>query len=343
MSSARAVVRSVLTLPGVSAPFASFRRGCAVVFMLHRFRDAERGIEGHDPVQVRRGLEYLRRHRYELLPLAEVFERLAGDGRRLGRAVAFTLDDGYEDQATVGAELFAEYDCPVTTFVTTGFLDRRLWFWWDQIEFVFRRTHRRELGIQLGGETLRYSWTDAAARQQAQLAFTERCKQVPDREKHAGIRRLAAEAEVELPPHAPEPYAPMSWELLRKSEVRGMSFGPHTVTHPVLSRADDDEARRELTESWARLRAEAGQPVPVFCYPNGRWDDFGSREVATLRRLQLAGAVVGEAGYADVRSFRCDPDGPFRVRRFNFPEAVTDLIQIVSGLERFKQLLRRET
>ena len=62
---------------------------------------------------------------------------LSGDGPPLNRAVAFTIDDGYVEQATVAAPVFAEFDCPVTTFVTSGFLDRALWFWWDQIEYVF--------------------------------------------------------------------------------------------------------------------------------------------------------------------------------------------------------------
>ena len=33
-------------------------------------------------------------------------------------AVVFTMDDGYFDQATVGGAIFAEFDCPVTTFVS---------------------------------------------------------------------------------------------------------------------------------------------------------------------------------------------------------------------------------
>ncbi len=29
----------------------------------------------------------------------------------------------------------------------------------------------------------------------------------------------------------------MSWDQARLCEERGMTFGPHTVTHPILSRA----------------------------------------------------------------------------------------------------------
>ena len=120
-----------------------------------------------------------------------------------------------------------------------------------------------------------------------------------------------------------------------------MSFGPHTVTHPVLSRTTFDVAGYEITESWARLCAEARSPVPVFCYPNGGWDDFGDREIAVLRRLRFLGAVVGEPGYADALAFQRGQDDRFRVQRFGFPDGLPHMIQYVSGVERFKQMLRR--
>src|ERR1700687_2210294 len=128
-------LRTAFTSPWVRKVFAPWRRGLAVVFMLHRFRDKERRVGGHAPDSVRSGLEYLRREHYELLPLDEIFRRLAGDGTGLARAIAFTMDDGYLDQAEIGASLFAEFDCPVTTFVSTGFLDRQVWLWWDRVEY----------------------------------------------------------------------------------------------------------------------------------------------------------------------------------------------------------------
>ncbi len=310
--------------------------------MLHRFRDQERGVEGHDPDSVRRGLAYLRREHYELLSLGEIFQRLAAGGAGLARAIAFTMDDGYLDQAEIGGSLFAEFDCPVTTFLSTGFLDRQVWLWWDRVEYIFRRTGRQELRVVLGAGELTYSWSNLTARFQMQMEFTARCKEVPDPEKEAAIDALAAAAGIELPTQAPPQYAPMSWDNARACEKRGMTFGPHSVDHLVLARASTDRVQREMTESWARLCAEVRQAVPIFSYPNGRWRDFGSREIGQLRALGLAGAVVGEPGYADVNSFHRNLDGPFKVKRFTFPESLIDLIQYVSGFERLKQVLRRE-
>jgi peptidoglycan/xylan/chitin deacetylase (PgdA/CDA1 family) len=150
---------------------------------------------------------------------------------------------------------------------------------------------------------------------------------------------LAAAAEIELPEQVPAKYAPMTWEQLRTAESRGMSFGPHTVTHPILARATEVESGREIRESWERLRQMAHDPVPVFCYPNGQLADFAERELSVLRELKFAGAVVGTYGHASVADF-AKPSGSFKVRRFGLPDDLPHVAQCVSGIERLKELMR---
>ena len=332
-----------LTGSAVSRIWAPFMRGRGTIFMLHRFTDPELGTSGHDPALLRAALAYLRRERYELVSLTELLRRLGDATPRLARAVAFTIDDGYLDHATVAGKIFAEFDCPVTTFVTTGFLDGAMWFWWDRIEFVFDCTTRPALDVELDAQPLRYSRDPATGYREAQEDFTARCKNVPEEEKLAAIQRLAGAADVELPDRPPLRYAPMSWDQLRTLERRGMSFGPHTVTHPILARTTSDQSRQEIEESWRRLTAQAASPVPVFCYPNGQPHDYGDREITVLQELGFTGAVVGTTGYARRHDFMRSPDGPFRVRRFAYPDDLREFAQCVSGFERVNQLVRGQT
>lgn len=341
MTSLKQLLVTPLLLPGFPALLKYVQRDCATVFMLHRFGDPQRGIAGCDVSHLRRALAYLTRNSYELVSLMELFERLNGKGPEPRGAVAFTIDDGYVEQATVAAPIFSEFDCPVTTFVTTGFLDGRLWFWWDQIEYVLLHAARRSAQVQLGDTMLDYRWQNEEERSRVQADFTAKCKPIPQTEKPAAIARLAHAAGVEVPAAPPAPYAPMSWDQVRQCEQSGMTFGPHTVTHPVLSRSSSDVAVREITDSWARLRSEARAPVPVFCYPYGWLEDFGEREVAVLRRMGFLGALAAEPGYASALSLRSNEDDRFKVRRFGFPDDLPHVIQYVSGVERVKQLLRR--
>jgi peptidoglycan/xylan/chitin deacetylase (PgdA/CDA1 family) len=332
----------MLMLPGAASLFAPFARGCGVIFMLHRFRAPGFAKEGHNPTGLRRALAHLRRSRYHILSLEQML-RLAARGAVPNRAIAFTIDDGYADHAEVAGPIFAEFDCPVTTFVTTGFLDGRLWFWWDRIEHVFTLTHRRDLRVVLGDQVLAYQWESDAERRGAMADFTARCKDVSNDVKLSGIEQLANAADVVLPATPPACYAPMTWEQLRSCEARGMSFGPHTVTHPVLSRVSDEQSRWELAESWRRLREEARHPTPVFCYPNGQPSDFSEREITTLQQMGFLGAVVGSAGFVSSEAVRREARAPFAVRRLPFPDDdLPRLVQYVGGAERMKTLLRRE-
>ncbi len=333
-----AVLRLAMVRP-VTRALAPFTRDHACVFMLHRFAHPDRGVIGHDPALLRQSLAWLRRERFELMGVRELLQRLQANGAPLRRAVGFTIDDGYADHAEVAAPLFAEFDVPVTTFVATGFLDRLLWFWWDRIEYAFEHSPRSGVALQLGGVALAYTWSDPAGRKQAQLDFIERCKRVPDPEKLAAIEQLGRSLDVALPDAPPSRYAPMSWDQLREAERRGMDFGPHTVTHPVLSQTSDAQSLTELRDSWARLRSEAKAPVPIFCYPNGGWRDFSAREVETLKQIGVTGAVVGETGFADRMTLRQD-DGAYRVRRFAFPDRSPLVAQYASGLERLKLMIR---
>jgi peptidoglycan/xylan/chitin deacetylase (PgdA/CDA1 family) len=317
----------------------SLLRNHGLIFMLHRFHLPDLGVDGHDPAALRTSLAYLRRRRYELVSLEELLRRLSSGPSRARGAIAFTIDDGYFDQAAIAGPAFAEFDCPVTTFVTTGFLDRMLWFWWDRIAYVFNHTRARAVRAPLGEQTLEYRWNSPRECKQAVFDFTHRCKEVPDQVKNRAILDLATEAGVALPSAAPPEFAPMTWDDLRACERRGMSFGPHTVTHPVLARTPDRQSEAEIMESWERLKAEAAAPVGVFCYPNGQPRDFGEREYATLARVGIIGSVVGTPGYAHRGAFVNGGSGRFQIPRYHWPDELTLVRRYATGFERMRQVV----
>lgn len=335
----KATALRAVTGSGVASLFRPLTRNAAVVFMLHRFCESDPDVRGYDPKTVRRLLAYLRREKHQLVDLGTLFASLSGEAPPLRHPVVFTIDDGYREHAEIACPLFAEFDCPVTTFVATGFLDGALWFWWDQVQYVFTRSQRRSIELDLHGRGVRYELTDRTARVAASDHFTGLCTAMPEPGKLAAIARLAVLAEVELPAVPPPSFAPMSWDQLRSCERQGMTFAPHTVTHPVLARTDDQQARVEIEGSWQRLREEASLPVPIFAYPNGQPGDFGEREYRIMREVGIRGAVTGVAGFATAQR-HARPDGAFLIPRFPFPDSMPYLVQQVDGLERFKFLLR---
>lgn len=306
--------------------------------MLHRFSSPEDGVRGHDPATVRRILAHLRKHRYNLITL-EKFFRCLRESEPMSRAIAFTIDDGYFDHASIGAPIFVEFDCPVTIFAVTGFVDGKNWLWWDQIQYICETTAKTQLVVRLGDEERSFALDSIQARLAAAHDISLWCQDASQSNRLACIAGMSQDGDVAIPATPPGRFAPLSWDEARRLEKRGVTFGPHTVTHPVLSSTSDDHAELEISTSWKRLSEELASPVPVFCYPHGRLRDFGQRDMSCAQRLGLWGGVTGQLGRLHLAEFR-NPPAIFSVPRFPLSDDLLDVLQCVSGLEVMKAQLR---
>ena len=112
------------------------------------------------------------------------------------------------------------------------------------------------------------------------------------------------------------------------------------MTHPVLSSTSAEHSAFEIAESWARVRAELQNPVPVFAYPHGRRRDYGAREMSELQRLGLLGGVSGHFDVFRPSRFRRAWPDICRVPRFGFQNDFLSVLQCVSGLASMKARLR---
>jgi peptidoglycan/xylan/chitin deacetylase (PgdA/CDA1 family) len=95
---------------------------------------------------------------------------------------------------------------------------------------------------------------------------------------YIGTDRLPTLTRTDFMPH------PLDWDEVKEMGMRGVEFGSHTLTHPMLSSVPTDVARREIAESKRALEDRLGSPVGLFCYPRGDFNDDVKR-------------MVREAGY----------------------------------------------
>ncbi len=329
-----------LTGRTMSRLFHPLTRGRVAIFCAHRFREPGADSDGTEITALRDDLAYLRREGYAFPSLGEALERLRGDADSLHKAVVFTIDDGYQDFHDLAAPVFAEFDCPATVFLPTGFLDGQIWLWWDRIEYIVHETCHREALVDVGGPPVRLQWSSQAERRAAAAFVVAGATRMPEAAKLAMIDQLGERLEVEVNATPPAQYAPMSWDQVRTLNGQGFSFGPHTVTHPVLSRTSDDQVRHELQESWTRLCEELDGPLAVFAYPNGQHDDFGPREADLLAGLGMTAAVSMVPDYAS-RFDEASPLDRYAVPRFCHPHRHQTVVRIASGLERVWHVAQR--
>lgn len=265
----------------------------SAIVMLHRFAVPGRPHVGHDTVELRAQLAYLRAAGVALVSVEEAIAvGTSQQGNRRGPSVAYTVDDGYQDFADTGFAVFAEFDCPVTCFVVPDVVDRKCWFWWDQLDWITRHATSPTFQLDLETGSPALSWRSQDERQACVSAMVEELKHYPTARRQLCIERLARMHGVEFSDTVPADYAVMSWDTMRALEARGARFGAHTLTHPILSRCDDEQSRLEIMGSVMRIGEELRNPSPVFCYPNGTTRDFGVREMNVLRTLPAITAAL---------------------------------------------------
>ena len=290
-----------------------------------------------------RNLEWLRRRRYRLVSLMDLIDQVRNRLAPSPRTVAFTVDDGYADFAEVAAPVFARYDCPVTVFLITGFLDGGFWLWWDRVRYAVEHSRHTALSFDFPDSSVRYEWKDLPGRSWACRDLINRLKYLPNDQREAAHTGLEARLEVALPAAPPPEFAPMKWDQVRTLGRSGVTFGPHTVSHPILARTSDQQARHEIFDSWERLRSQSDRAIPVFCWPNGDPTSFGSRETRLAAEAGMVAALSTVQASLTLRQWTgSNGGGAYALPRYAYSQDAFAFAQVVSGLERLKGIARTD-
>jgi peptidoglycan/xylan/chitin deacetylase (PgdA/CDA1 family) len=242
----------------------------------------------------------LRRCGFDLVPLSEAVARLRGGPG--GRFVAVTFDDGWADTFTTALPILVRHAVPFTVFLTSGFIDRTVPMWWVAFETILRELDNLILPGQAAPD---HAATDKSA---AFTAADDLVRRLPRSSLPAFFAQLF-ELNSEALALGPTLAAPLDWVQARAMASTGLvTFGCHTVSHPVLARLDAASCKAEIVEGRRRVAEELGVTPQFFAYPYGGNDEIGvdaPRIVAecgfeaaftTSRRL-LRTRLAGPAAY----------------------------------------------
>lgn len=328
---------NLLTSRPVCKLMQPLRKNLVPVFLLHRFADESRGIRGHSQVQLETALTYLKRNDYTVVSVRQVVESLISGEPLPPKAVAFTLDDGFYDQAKTALPIFESYQAPVTVFLATDMQDQHYWSWDYKLEYAFKHTSQQSLELDLGEGVTPVMFANTEDKRTLVRTLRNINKRLPNQAAESAVKQIAERLEVNLPVEAPDEYQPITWEQARSLESGYVEFGPHTQSHPILAQVSDEQAKSEIIGSWQALQANIANPVPVFCYPSGREGvDFGTREQELVKQAGLIGALSADPGYVRLRESNNDL---YALKRFSFPDDMAHFKQYCSWLEYAKERL----
>lgn len=306
---------TLLKLSGVLETSRLLHRRKLVIVTYHGVLSSRAETDGFtsrnfvDRERFRGQMEYLAA-RHAVLPLAEAVTRLR-DGSLPDHSACVTFDDGFRNNLSVAGPILREFRVPCTIFLTTGHIGtKQSLLWTEEVALRVARAPTARISIP-GGGTL--ATTGAPARAVAARELVRRLKALPGPERQVWLQRLRAELEITDVDfeNARERYEFLSWEEVAEAAPAWVTWGAHTVSHPILSTLSEDDARREIEASRRDVERGSGRTCDLFAYPNGMARDFGPRE----RRL------VESAGYRAAVSQIPGANGPnadhFALRRIN--------------------------
>ena len=266
------------------------------------------GVPRRNAPLLERALRYLQRH-FDIVPL-DSLAAAAARRERLARQVAITFDDGLSNNVEVAYPILRSLGAHATFFVCPQLIEEGGWLWNHEMRQRLYRLHSlHELAAQTGGP-------------RAVEPFVEWMKDLPlgrRREVEAAVR--AATPNFAATSDERHHFELASWEQLRRLDPRVITFGSHTLTHPILPSLDAASLEREVAHSRRMLEARLQREARLFAYPNGD----ASPAVRDCVRANYLAAVTTEDGY--VRP-GCDP---FLLPRINVPR---DVLRFVLALHR---------
>ena len=240
---------------------------------------------------------------FNVLPLDQAAKHLKA-GTLPARAACITFDDGYADNHHVAMPILQRHGLTATFFIATGFLDGgRMWN--DTIIVTVRACQAPVLDVSALGLG-RHALSTVPARQAAIAALIGQIKYRPVAERITLTENIARIANVQLPQNL----------MMTSTEVKamrqaGMQIGAHTVSHPILAKLTDEQARQEIGDSKRFLEQLLGEPVAVFAYPNGKpGEDYLPQSVEVVRSLGFDAAVSTQWGASRMG------DDPLQIKRF---------------------------
>ncbi len=289
---------SALHYTGTGGMLARYTGGDGVIFTLHHVRP-----EAPEPFEPNRILkitpEFLEtviqrviEDGFEVLSLDEIPGRLANpEGRR--PFACFTFDDGYRDNRDFALPVFKKFGLPFGLYVPTDYPDRKGDLWWLTLEAVIRAA--TSVAVTQGGKVRHFATGSTAEKETAYYDIYWWLRRLPEIESRAIVAGLAAQHGIDGVKLANE--CLMTWDELRDlSREPLVTIGAHTCSHFALAKLSDDDARREIVDSVARLEQELGKPCRHFSYPYGDATSAGPRDFALAADLGLTTAVTTEKG-----------------------------------------------
>ena len=225
-------------------------------------------------VRFHRRMQLLKQHGYQVLGLSEALSLLKS-GDLPPSSIVITADDGYLNSPQTLCKHCAEFNFPLTIYVTSYYVQRRNPIFKLMVQYLFWRTDKRYLvgDLSFAGITetkeIDLSNDDGKKWLNSIIDYGQNCS--TEEERQNILIRLCELMDFDYEAMKNEGmFMLMDEHDLRRISDNDVDIQLHTHRHCFpLTRED---AMQEINDNRAVLEPIINKSLTHFCYPSGVWD-----------------------------------------------------------------------
>jgi len=230
-------------------------------------------------------IKYLSKY-YHVLSLLDYVRSIQNRKKIKKNTVVITFDDGYKDNYTNAFPIIKKYHVPITIFLTVTPISTGQSLWYEVIVHMIKNSKIKELDLSdYGmGHIILNSSSD---KQAAIYQIVSNAKTMPENQRQNLIDCLRQKLIIEDNNNQNKDDMEnlmLSWDEMREMKNHGVTFGSHTMNHPILTQIPLETAEMEIKKSKEIIEKELGEKISLFTYPNGGSEDFNEDIIDIIRK-----------------------------------------------------------
>ncbi len=204
-------------------------------------------------------------------------------------SVVITFDDGWIDFHDTAYPVLSRLKIPATVYLTTGFVSSECSYWQERLNSLLtpilaNKNVFLETGNIISIPEINLKLKDLISMSDDKpiiFKFIDYLKEFTNDIISKTISELEAFLkEQSITISEDEPGSFINWDEVNSINEPDISFGSHTVNHPILTNEQTDVIEDEICRSKEIIEKETGRDVLHFCYPNGNYNDEIRRVVS---------------------------------------------------------------
>jgi peptidoglycan/xylan/chitin deacetylase (PgdA/CDA1 family) len=259
--------------------------------------------------------------KYNFISLDTAINIIRKKEKPIPYSVVLTFDDGYKNNIINARPILKKYAAPLSIFVVTGHVDKRLPFWFDRFDYVIQKNNLDGKLLKIGDEEFIFKGAtrDEVVESYGKIRKIIKGMDSDEESLNKLLNELADNLESESQNKLTDIFevddisSILTWDdIVRESKDSDITFGSHTINHIRLNKVTLDIAKEELSESKRAIEEVTETECKYFCYPYGYYTkaiEEITRECGYIAALTTNPGVVSQG------------DDLMSLNRFPFPES----------------------